>query len=247
MTHRRLRAVLCAGIAVATVVTTSLSAEAQWAVFDGANYAQNVMTAARELQQVNNEIQSLENEATSLINDAKNLASLPYSSLATLRASIAQTQQLLTNAQRIAYDVSSIDQAFTTLYPQSYSSATSSTQLIADAKTRWQNALAGFQDAMRTQAGVVQNLDSTRSEIDALVSASQSASGALQAAQSGNQLIALQTKQLADLTAVMASIARAQSLESARTIASQAQAEQQRKNFLNYGNGYQSQPVQMFH
>ena len=247
MMHRRLRAVLSAGVVFIAIIAAGLPAAAQWAVFDGANYAQNVMTAARELQQVNNEIKSLENEATSLINDAKNLASLPYSSLATLRQSIAQTQALLTNAQRIAYDVTTIDKAFTTLYPQGYSSATSSVQMIADAKTRWQNALAGFQDAMRTQAGVVQNLDGTRSEIDALVSSSQSASGALQAAQSGNQLIALQTKQLADLTAIMASIARAQSLESARTIESQAQAEQQRKNFLNYGNGYEAQPAQMFH
>jgi type IV secretion system protein TrbJ len=247
MKHRRLCAMLSVGIAVITIAAMSVSAEAQWAVFDGANFAQNVMTAARMLQQVNNEIKSLENEAASLTNEAKNLASLPYSSLATLRASIAQTQALLTNAQRIAYDVTTIDKAFTTLYPQGYSSSTSSVQMITDAKTRWQNALAGFQDAMRTQAGVVQNLDSTRSEIDALVSASQSASGVLQATQSGNQLMALQTKQLADLTAVMASIARAQSLESARTIESQAQAEQQRKNFLNYGNGYQAQPAQMFH
>jgi P-type conjugative transfer protein TrbJ len=247
MMHRHLRAVLCAGIAVITLLSASLPATAQWIVYDPINHVQTVLTAARALQQINNQIKSLENEATSLINDAKNLASLPYSSLATLRASIAETQALLSNAQRIAYDVSSIDQAFTTLYPQSYSGATSSTQLIADAKTRWQNALAGFQDAMRTQAGVVKNLDGTRSEIDALVSSSQSASGALQATQSGNQLIALQTKQLADLTAIMASIARAQSLESARTIAAQAQAEQQRKNFLNYGHGYDAEPVQMFH
>jgi len=112
---------------------------------------------------------------------------------------------------------------------------------------RWQNARAGFQDTMRVQAGVVQNLDSTRTQIGALVSSSQSATGALQAAQSGNQLIALQTKQLADLTAVMASIARAQSLEGARQIESQAQAKQQLQNFLNYGAGYQAGSAQMFH
>ena len=41
---------------------------------------------------------------------------------------------------------------------------------------------------MHVQAGVVQNLDTTRTQIDALVSSSQSAIGALQAAQSGNQL-----------------------------------------------------------
>ena len=100
---------------------------------------------------------------------------------------------------------------------------------------------------MRVQAGVVQNLDSTRTQIDALVTASQGATGALQAAQSGNQLVGIQTKQLADLTAVMASIARAQSLDAARSLETQAQAQAQTTNFLNYGAGYQPGAAQMFH
>ena len=216
MIARRLRALLLAGAAALCIDSATVPAQAQWIVFDPTNFGQNVLTAARELQQVNNEIQMLENQATSLINQARNLASLPYSSLAQLEQSITQTQQLLAQAQRIAYSVSTIDQAFTQQYPLAYSGGTSSQQLLADAQSRWQNARAGFQDTMRVQAGVVQNLDSTRTQIDALVTASQGATGALQAAQSGNQLVAIQTKQLADLTAVMASIARAQSLDAAR-------------------------------
>jgi len=247
MTTRRFHAALAAGVTALTLVVTSVPADAQWIVFDPTNFSQNVLTAARELQQINNEIQSLENQATMLINQSRNLASLPYSALAQLQQSVSQTQRLLGQAQRIAYSVTAIDQAFTRTYPQTYSSATSSQELIADAQTRWQNSLAGFQDAMRVQAGAVQNLDSTRTQIGALISSSQSASGALQAAQSGNQLVALQTKQLADLTAVMASIARAQSLEGARTVENQAQAQQQLTNFLNYGSGYQPGSAQMFH
>ena len=136
-----------------------------------------------------------------------------------LQQSINQTEQLLTQAQRIAYSVTSVNQAFTQSYPQAYSSSTSAQRLLAGAQTRWQNALAGFQDAMRVQAGVVQNLSTTRTQIAGLVSSSQGASGALQAVQSGNQLVALQTTQLADLPAVMAAIARAQSLEGARNVA----------------------------
>jgi P-type conjugative transfer protein TrbJ len=247
MTARRLRTLIAVGAATFTLATIASPAGAQLTVFDPTNYSQNVLTAARALQQVNNQIQSLQNEAMSLFNEARNLASLPYSALEQLQESIGQTQQLLVQAQRIAYDVSSIDQAFTRVYPQSYSSVTSSPQLLVDAQTRWQNSLAGFQDAMRVQAGVVQNLDRTRGQIETLVSSSQSAVGALQAAQSGNQLIALQTNQLADLTAVMASIARAQSLESARAVQSQAQAKEQLDRFLNYGSGYQVQTVKMFH
>ena len=248
MIRHRLRALLIAGAAVLTITTAAGGpARAQWIVFDPTNYAQNILTAARELQQVNNEIQMLENQATSLINQARNLASLPYSSLAQLQQQITQTQQLLAQAQRIAYSVSTIDQAFTQTYPQAYASGTSSQQLLAGAQTRWQNALAGFQDTMRVQAGVVTNLNNTRTQINALVSSSQSATGALQAAQSGNQLVALQTTQLADLTALMASIARAQSLDAARTLETQAQAQAQTTNFLNYGAGYQPGSAQMFH
>jgi P-type conjugative transfer protein TrbJ len=246
MTCRRLRATLAAGAALLAFAAT-IPAQAQWVVFDPTNFSQNVLTAARELQQVNNSIQSLENQATMLINQAKNLASLPYSSVAQLEASINRTEQLLVQAQRIAYSVTTINQAFTQAYPQSYSTSTSNTQLMADAQTRWQNARAAYQDSMNVQAGVVQNLDNARIQINALVSSSQSASGALQAAQSGNQLMGLATQQLADVTAVLTAMARAQSLDGVRKVEDQAQAQQQITNFLNYGAGYQPGSAQMFH
>lgn len=247
MKHCRPRAALVAGAAVFALSTAAVPAAAQLTVFDPSNFSQNVLTAARELQQVNNEIQSLENQATMLINQARNLASLPYSALSQLEQSVNRTEQLLVQAQRIAYSVTAINQAFTQTYPMAHSGSPSSQQLIAQAQTRWQNSLVGFQDAMRVQAGVVQNLDTTRTQISALISASQSATGALQAAQSGNQLTALQIKQLADLTAVLAAIARAQSLEGARKVENQLQAQQQLANFLNYGPGYQPGSAQMFH
>ena len=247
MTRHRLRAVLTTGVAVLTFATTSIPARAQWIVYDPTNFSQNVLTAARELQQVNQNIQSLENQATMLINQAKNLASLPYSSLAQLEASIQRTEQLLMQAQNIAYSVTTIDQAFTQVYPQSYSGSTSSTQMLADAQTRWQNARAGYQDSMHVQAGVVQNLQNAQTQISALISSSQSASGALQATQSGNQIMGLAAQQLADLTGVIAAMARAQSLDNAGRLESEAQGQQQMQNFLNYGAGYQPGNAQMFH
>jgi P-type conjugative transfer protein TrbJ len=245
--RHRLRAALAAGVAMLTLATASVPAHAQWIVYDPTNFSQNVLTAARELQQVNQNIQSLENQATMLINQAKNLASLPYSSLAQLEASIQRTEQLLMQAQNIAYSVTTIDQAFTQVYPQSYSGSTPNSQLLADAQTRWQNARAGYQDSMNVQAGVVQNLQNAQTQISALVSSSQSASGALQAAQSGNQIMGLAAQQLADLTGVIAAMARAQSLDNAGRLESEAQGRQQMQNFLNYGAGYQPGNAQMFH
>jgi P-type conjugative transfer protein TrbJ len=237
-------------LAAAGAVVLSLSlcapASAQFVVFDPSNYAQNVITAANTLQQINNQITGLQNQARMLINQARNLASLPYSSLQAIQQSIAQTQHLLNQAQRIAYDVRQIDHAFTTQYGAASTTASSAT-LIAGAQQRWQNSVAGFQDALRVQAGIVQGVETARTEASALISSSQSAAGALQASQAGNQLLALQSKQLADVTALLASQGRAQSLEMARQAEAQEQAREQMRRFIAPGQGYQPGHVSMFH
>jgi len=222
-------------------------AAGQTVVYDPSNYAQNVLQAARALQQINNQVTSLQNQTQMLLNQVKNLTSLPYSSLQTIDQSIVRTQQLLNQAQRIAYDINQIDQAFGRSYPQSYAASTSSQQLTGDAQTRWQNALGAYQDALRVQAGVVQGLETSRSQTNGLLSSSQSAAGLVQANQAGNQLIALQTRQLLDLTALIAAQSRAQSLDGARLAANQEQGRAQLNNFLSPGRGYQAETVQMFH
>jgi P-type conjugative transfer protein TrbJ len=232
-------------VAIATVGTVS-STSAQLVVFDPTNYAQNALTAARELQQINNQVTSLQNQAQMLINQGRNLTTLPYSSLQAIEQSIQRTRQLLTQAQRIAYDIKQIDQAFSTTY--SPASASESDQaLIATAQIRWQNSLAGLQDAMRVQSAVVSNLDTNRTQMAALIGSSQGATGALQASQAGNQLLGLQAQQLADLTAALVAQGRAQNLETTQRVAAQDQGREQLRRFLGSGRGYQPSNVQMFH
>ena len=241
--RRHLSAVGVLAIAAACAVS---STSAQLIVFDPNNYAQSVLAAARELQQINNQITSLHNQAQMLINQAKNLASLPYSSLQQLDQSIQRTQALLGQAQRIAYDIKQVDRAFSTTYAPA-STNESDQALIANAQTRWQNSVAGLQDALRVQATVVGNLDTHRKEMSALISSSQSATGALQASQAGNQLLGLQAPQLADLTAAVAAQGRAQSLETAQRTVAQDQGREQIRRFLAPGRGYQPSSVRMFH
>jgi hypothetical protein len=64
---------------------------------------------------------------------------------------------------------------------------------------------------------------------------SQSATGALQATQAGNQLLALQAQQLADLTALVAANGRAQALTEAERAAAAEQGREQRRRFLTPG------------
>jgi P-type conjugative transfer protein TrbJ len=237
---------LVAASALELLVGFATPCWAQVVVFDPNNYVQNLLTAARALQQINNQITSLQNQAQMLINQARNLANLPYSSLHQLQTSIQRTQQLLNQAQRITYDVQQIDHAFSTTYATAPLGA-SSQALVSNAQARWQTSVAALQDALRVQAGVVANLDTNRTQMSALVTSSQSATGALQATQAGNQLIALQAQQLADLTAAVAAQSRAQSLEAAQRTLAQDQGREQLRRFLTPGVGYQPTSVQMFH
>lgn len=255
MTIRRFRSravfmaatILAAPLAVSPMLATPAHAQFGFGriVFDPSNYAQNILTAARTLEQINHQITSLQNEATMLMNQARNLASLPFSSLQQLQQNVQRTQQLLQQAQGIAFNVQQIDQAFQQQYGNVSMSATDR-QLVADARTRWQNTVGSLQDAMRVQAGVVGNIDSNRSEMAALISESQGAAGALQATQAGNQLLGLLSQQVSDLIALNSANGRAEALAEAERATAAEQGRIQRQRFLAPGSGYQPGSVRMF-
>jgi P-type conjugative transfer protein TrbJ len=228
---RTLVAALLSGVSLATPTAVSpAAAQIGGIVHDPRNYAQNILTAARTLEQINNQIRQLQNQSTSLLNEAKNLASLPTSTLRELQGQVDQTRQLLGQAQRIAYDVKDVQAAFEGRYKGGALTGSNAT-LIANADARWKDSVGAFEDAMKVQAGIVGNLGATRGSIATLVGASQSASGALQAAQAGNQLLALQSQQLADLAAAIAAQGRAQALEAARSAAAEAEARERFRRF----------------
>lgn len=226
---------LAAAVLAALVTTVPLMpgpAHAQLGgiVHDPRNYAQNILTAARTLEQINNQISMLQNQATSLLNEAKNLAPLPTSTLEELQGQVDRTRELLGEAQRVAYDVTDVRRAFEGRY-KGAALAGPHAAMVANADARWNDSVGAFEDAMRVQAGIVGNLGVTRQSLGRLVGASQSASGALQAAQAGNQLLALQAQQLADLTAAIAAQGRAEALAAARSAAAEAEARERFRRF----------------
>lgn len=200
-------------------------------VFDPANYAQNVLQAARALEQIQNEVQALQNQALMLANEGRNLAPLSYSAMPALRADMARITALLRQAEGLANDVAGLKAELDRNYPLG-GAAPSDAALAASAHERWRNSAEGFRRVLAVQALVLSTAESTQSQVSALAEHSQSAAGALEAAQSGNQLLALQAKQLSDLTAILAVQARAQALEDARRAQAAADARARLDRFL---------------
>ena len=207
MRTRILRAAMLAPAAVFAAATSALvftpkPASAQIAVFDASNFAENVLEAARLLQQINNQITSLQNEATMLENDARNLTSLNVSSLSGITSDLTQIGDLMNQAQGISFQVQSVETAFDQLYPQSYSAGTSLSSLLSDAQTRWRDARDAFQQTMTVQSQIAQTVQSDSTKLSTLVNASQAATGNLAATQATNQLLALSIKQQLQLSLI---------------------------------------------
>ncbi len=222
-TKSRIIAACLAGAAVmATMIGPVTPASAQFGgvVFDPSNYAQNVLTAARTLQQINNQIQSLQNEAQMLTNMAKQLQRLDFSSLQQISTSMQKVGTLMNQAQGIAMNLSATETALRDQYPNSFDAAATTSQTLARAQTQWQSAMDAYRQTMRVQAQVVENVGDDAGLLATLVTQSQSAVGSVQVGQAANQLQALAIKQQMRVQQMMAAQYRADALERAR----QAQA-----------------------
>jgi len=239
MTRKKLVTLLLA----TTLALSGMAAPAiaQWAVFDGANYAQNVLEAARALQQINNQIQSLQNQANMLMNMGKNLKSLNVSSLGSIVSDLTQISTLMNQAQGISFNVNAAQTAFAQTYPQNYAASTTSGTLAADALKRWQDAMAAFRQTLSVQSQVAQNVQSDTATLTQLVTASQGAVGSLQVSQATNQLLALSIKQQLQIQSMMAAQYRASSLEQGRIAEAETQSQAAYSNFIGSGQAYTPQ------
>ena len=225
--------------AAASLIAIAPAAHAQWVVIDPTNLAQNIMTAANTLEQINNQIKQLQNQA-------RNLTSLDFSALGELRAALAATNQLIQQGQGLAFNVAQMEMDFRRLYPQSYSAAISGTQMATDARTRWTNSLEALRTAAKVQSQAVQNFTSDERTLTNLVNRSQSAAGALQAMQATNQLLALQSRQAMQAQQLQITQDRAEALEQARQVAVQERAREVRRRFQGDGTAYTPYTVNFY-
>lgn len=207
-------------------------------VFDPSNYAQNVLQAARSLQQINNQIQGLQNQILMLQNQARNLQRMDYSSLYAIQSGLGHITSLMRQADGIAFDLEQTDRVFAEQYPQQYGASVSQDQLSQDARRRWENSVAALHQTMRMQAQVSANIESDTEELSRLIGQSEAAQGNLQASQATNQLIALSAKQQLQAQGLTAAQYRADALEKARVAMAQEQARTSFDQFMGSSDAY---------
>lgn len=226
---------LATGMTMATMLPTPAKA---FVVFDPWNYGQNLLTAARSLEEIQNQIKQLTNEAQSLAKMDLNLAQLGSSIGGDLKSQMNDIKSLLDQANGIALSVTATDSEMKKLFPSDYAEALTNDQSLAQAKTRWTETLSAFKRSMSLQAKVVENTTEDGNVLSELLSKSSTAVGNLQVQQAGNELVGLSVKQQLQLQNLMAADQRAQSLERARQLASQEEARLRFKTFVGDAAAY---------
>ena len=226
---------LATGIASSTFLTKPAHAIT---VFDPWNYKENLLTAIRSLEEINNQVKQLTNEAQMLMKMDLNLEQLGSSVAGDLQNSMGEIKSLLDQANGLVLSVSETDAKLKDLFPDDYAEALTNDQSLAQAKSRWTETLSAFKRSMSLEAKVVENTTEDGNVLADLLSKSSTAVGNLQVQQAGNELVGLSVKQQLQLQNLLAANQRAQSLERARNLASQEEARLRFKTFAGDGQAY---------
>jgi len=103
---------------------------------------------------------------------------------------------------------------------------------------RWDETHAAFKRAALLQGQIAESTTADGRLLTDILSRSEASVGALQAAQAGNELTALNVKQALQLQALLAAQTRAETVDRSRAILAQQEARQQFKSFLGDGRAY---------
>lgn len=207
-------------------------------VFDATNYAQNLVQAARALEQINHQIASLQNEAAMLRNMASNLERIDFPQLQQVNRAMQRIDALMGQAQGIDFRIDGLDERLRTMFPGAVDRVLRNDQRVLEARARLDAAAGGYRHAMRVQSQVVENVREDAGLLSELVARSQGAAGSLQAQQAANQLLALSIKQQLQLQSLMTAEHREASIDRALRAQSEADGRAATRRFLGPSRAY---------
>jgi P-type conjugative transfer protein TrbJ len=214
---------LFASAAMAAALVAS-PAQAQFAVIDPSNLAQNLLQAGRALEQIRNQIRQVEQAAAMLRQNPLQLSP-------ELSQSINEARALFETAQGIAFDAQRLGEDLRTLYPETWEDFDlDSVSAQSDAWLR--ESRASLERAMAAEARAAQSIEQSRGRIDRALQSSHGAEGQTGAIQAGNQLLGVTASQLAEIHALLIAQGRALETERMERVAREERAREiQRRAF----------------
>ncbi|MBX9746636.1 MAG: hypothetical protein K2X34_07025 [Hyphomonadaceae bacterium] len=197
---------LMASAALAAALATVPPAQAQRIVYDPTNYAQNLLQAARALEQIRNQIRQIEQAAAMLRQNPLQLSP-------ELSQSIGEARALFETAQGIAFEVSQVSEDIRQLYPETWDEFDLD-DILARSQQWVSESRRSLERAMEAEARAAQSVERARGHIDRALQSSAQSEGQTGAIQAGNQLLGVTAGQLTEIHALL--VAQGRALETER-------------------------------
>jgi len=211
---------------------------AQLTVFDPANYQENLLSAARALEQINNQVRQLQAQAQMILRMDQNLLKLGSSISPDLQRTLGDIQTQLRAGDGIALRLQATQSGYERLFPREVSTSLSTDDVLRNAKIRWDEQYAALRRAALLQGQIADTVDGDVRLLGDAMARSKSAAGALEVAQAGNELAGLSVKQSLQLQSLLAAQQRAEAFARARDLATEEEARRRFKSFVGTGSAY---------
>lgn len=237
--RRRIAAILISACAVNLMATPPADAifGVGDVVIDPTNLVQNVLTATRTLEQINNQIAQLQNETEMILNQVEDLKSLDFDTISDLKRILEQIDALMRQGEDISYEVATSEKRYEETFPESYKDLTNQ-EIVVRATDQWKTSRRAFGHSIQVQSGIVTAIAESRERLTTLIDKSQEATGNLAVSQAGNQLMALSVEQQMQMQSLMAAHYRMIATEQARRAAVEEQARIRHERFRGDGSAY---------
>ena len=225
-------------VAAGVLVSCAPRSAAQLTVFDPANYQQNLLTAARALEQINNQVRQLQNQVLMIARMDQNLVRLGSTISPDLQRTLGDIQNQLRAGEGIACGCRQPKTATSNCSHARSPRRSRPTTCSAMRKNRWDEEYAGLRRAALLQGQIADSVDTDTRLLGDAMARSRNAAGALEVAQAGNELTGLSVKQSLALQSLLAAQHRAETLTRARDLATEDEARQRFKSFVGTGSAY---------
>lgn len=200
-------------------------------VFDPRNYQANSQTLAQQVTAVAHAYTQIQNQLQQLQNEAKNLenmdAATANETISHIQDNLNQLYQLQQQMQSVLTDYENLESVWDSVYTD-YADADGLTgeDYVQQAAKVVDTTNQAIYDAMYMQGFGVSGVNDVVGNLGHLLEATNSASGALAAAQAGNQIAALQAQQMMLLQQMIAKNNQAQLAYQKQQMAQDLAAEQ---------------------
>ncbi len=201
-------------VLLACGTATSTSTMAGIPVFDGSNFANMIISASNQAQQISNQVSQINSllRGNALSEQAlRQLGLGNYSGLLSqMSAQYQDLNKIITASKALSASVSEIQSQYQQLYPNFQNMKNRSPEQMYQQFGKWSDQLQDANKSAMQAQSTINNIKDRNNRIASILNESAGSAGASQVAQlqSSNQMLGVLAQQMNDLHTVMAASAR---------------------------------------